>query len=271
VPHKIITIYCFFDELLKAHRHKDHCQATVTTAEIMTVALVAAEFFTGNQQAALDFLVSHRYIKPLSKSRFNRRLHAIDPILWQAALFVLAQVHQATNPDKIHIVDTFPVPVCRNIRIKRCKIYQNEAFRGYCASKKEYYFGLKVCVVITASGQPVEVLLAPGSTADIETLRRLGLDLPEASTLFGDSGFLDKPFETALQEEADIALVVPRRKNMKEQLPGWLQYICQAYRKRVETTFSQMAERFARSIHAVTPRGFELKVFLTVLAVSILP
>ncbi len=144
MPVKIITIYCFFEEFLNALGHRDDPQARLSTAEIMTIALVAAEFFTGNQQAALDFLTSHGYIPSFSKSRFNRRLHRLPETLWQQALFVLAQMHQKSNPDRVHVVDTFPVPVCHNIRIKRCKLYRDEAFRGYCASKKQYYFGLKV-------------------------------------------------------------------------------------------------------------------------------
>ena len=58
MPETIITIYCFLDELLKAVGHRDDPQARLTTAEIMTIALVAAELFTGNQQKALDFLTS---------------------------------------------------------------------------------------------------------------------------------------------------------------------------------------------------------------------
>jgi DDE family transposase len=270
VPEKIITLYCFFDELLKALGYRDDPQAKLTTAEIMTIAAVAAQFFTGNQQAALDFLSSHGYILPFSKSRFNRRLHALPEALWQFALFVLAQIHQRTNPQRVHIVDTFPVPVCRNIRIRRCRIYQEEAFRGYCASKKEYFFGLKVCLIVTESGEPVEMLLSPGSTADITALRCMELNLPSQSTLLGDSGFLDTEFEAALREQANVNLVVPRRANMKEQLDGCLEYICRLCRKRVETTFSLLAERLARSIHAVRPRGFELKIMLTVLTFSIL-
>jgi hypothetical protein len=270
VPEKIITLYCFFDELLKALGHKDDVQAQLGTAEVMTIALVAAEFFTGNQQKALDFLSSHGYIKPFSKSRFNRRLHRIPETLWQMALFVLAQMHQKTNPERVHIVDTFPVPVCHNIRIKRCKLYRDEAFRGYCASKKQYYFGLKVSVIVTEAGEPVEVLLVPASTADITALRCMDLHLPEGSTIFGDSGFLDIGFESALRAEAGLNLVVPRRSNMKEQLDGCLEYVCCLSRKRVETTFSQLTQRLARSIHAVTPRGLELKVMLTVLAFSLL-
>jgi hypothetical protein len=116
MPEKIITIYCFFDELLKALDHRDDPQAKLSTAEVMTIATVAAELFTGNQQKALDFLSSHGYIPAFSKSRFNRRLHAIPEALWQLCLSALAQAHQASNTDKVHIVDTCPLPVCRNIR-----------------------------------------------------------------------------------------------------------------------------------------------------------
>ncbi len=170
----------------------------------------------------------------------------------------------------MHVVDTFPVPVCPNMRIKRCKIYRDEAFRGYCASKKEYFFGLKVCLIVTEAGEPIEMLLVPGSTADISALRSMDLNLPEGSTLFGDSGFLDLVLERALREEAGLNLVVPRRSNRKEQLDGCLAFICGVRRRRVETTFSQLTQRLARSIHAVTARGFELKVMLTVLAFSLL-
>ena len=137
MPEKIITLYCFFDELLQAAHHRDDRQSQLSTAEVMTIAAVAAEFFTGNQQVALVFLSSHGDIKPFSKSRFSRRLHKIPEALWQLALSVLAHIHQSAqsaNAHSLHIVDTFPVPVCRNIRIRRCRIYKGNAFRGYCAS-----------------------------------------------------------------------------------------------------------------------------------------
>ena len=40
------------------------------------------------------------------------------------------------NEAGVYIVDTFPVAVCDNIRIGRCKIYQGEDYRGYKPSKK---------------------------------------------------------------------------------------------------------------------------------------
>ena len=89
---KIITIYCLCADFLVAYGYRDDPQAQMTTAEVMTVALVAAEFFVGNQQRSRIFLYEHGYIPDmLSKSRLNRRLHAIPDTLWQALFALLAE------------------------------------------------------------------------------------------------------------------------------------------------------------------------------------
>ncbi len=52
--------------------------------------------------------------------------------------------------------------------------------------------------------------------------------------------------------------------------PAHLSYLCQHWRKRIETTFSTLTGWLGRRLHAVTPQGWEHKVFLTVLAYAIL-
>ena len=64
-------------------------------------------------------------------------------------------------------------------------------------------------------------------------------------------------------------MVAQHRKNSKTPLPVWVSYIAKRERKRIETVFSQIATAFGRTVHAVTAKGFELKVFLTVLAFTI--
>ena len=115
----------------------------------------------------------------------------------------------------------------------------------------------------------MEVALAPGAEADIAAFRQMTLDLPEGARVFADAAYLDGGYARAAGEAAGIALVAQRRGNSLDPLAPWVAYLCERTRKRVETTFSQIAARFARSIHAVTARGFELKVFLTVLAYAI--
>lgn len=267
---KIITIYCLCADFLQAYGHKDDPQVQMSTAEVMTVALVTATFLVGNHQASRLFLWEHGYIPTmLSKSRLSRRLHAIPDTLWQALFALLGEIAQQTNATQEYIVDSCPVPVCDNIRIARCHLYQGKEHRGYCASKRRYFFGLRVHLLITATGKPVEVLLAPAAEADIRAFRCLGLDLTAGAEVYLDAAYGDYRFEDTLRQVADITLAAQRKKNSKRPHPGWVNYLCEQKRKRVETTFSQITERFARSIHAVTARGFELKVFLTVLAFAI--
>lgn len=80
----IITTYYLCDEFLKAVGHHDDQQVRLSTAEVMTIALVACAFLGGNIEASRSFLDEYGYIeKAISESRFNRRLHAIDPCLWR--------------------------------------------------------------------------------------------------------------------------------------------------------------------------------------------
>ncbi len=277
---QIIAIYCFCDDFLQSRKHKDVPQAKLTTAEVMTLSLVAVTLFNGNQDRCRCFFVEHGYIKKLSRSQFNRRLHQVPEVLWQSVFDVLAEVHQDANESQHYAVDSLPVVVCDNIRISRSRLYPRrrwgEAFRGFIASKKRYFYGLRVHLVVTTSGLPVEVMLAPGAEADISAFRRLQLGLPPEAHVFADAAYLDQheeallaDHEEALLADAGLRLVVPRRKNSKTPLPPWMSYIAKHERKRIETVFSQITAALGRQVHAVTPRGFELKTFLTVLAYTL--
>ncbi|KIC72436.1 hypothetical protein DB44_CI00030 [Candidatus Protochlamydia amoebophila] len=59
-------------------------------------------------------------------------------------------------------MDAFPVSVCRNIRIQNCRIYRGKEFRGYNASKRDYFYGLKVTVLASQDGCPFRVILCSG-------------------------------------------------------------------------------------------------------------
>jgi len=261
---QIITIYCACDDFLKSQQYSDSSQVQMTRAEVMTTALVSAYCFHGHQQNAQTFLKEHGYIPHmLSKSRFNRRLHQIPTAHWHEVLKQLAL------PDTVYIVDSCPVVVCDNIRIPRCRIYKEEQYRGYCASKRRYFFGLKVHLLTNAQGKPVEVLLTQGSCADSKGLKQMSLSLPPQATLYADKAYNHYAWEEELLAQKQIHLVPIRKKNSKRPHPQEVTAACRRVRKRVETTFSQIKAHFAHHIHAVTDKGFELKILLTVLAQAI--
>jgi hypothetical protein len=182
----------------------------------------------------------------------------------------LAALHHQANPEGEYLVDSCPVPVCDHLRIRRGKLDHGEDFRGYCASKKRYFSGLKAPLLVIAGGKPRDIVLNPGEVNDLPACKQMAWDLPAGPTLYADKGYTDYVLEDTLADVHRVELIAARKKNSKRPHPGDVVYLCQVLRKRVETTFSQIDQHFSRRIYAVTPRGFELKVFLTILAYSIL-
>ncbi len=265
----ITTMFCLCDDFLKANGCCDDRQCRVSTAEIMTVPLVAAAFFGGNLALTRRFLVVHGYFKQdLSASRFCRRLHAISQELWRTLFCLLGEVFVRCNSTANYVIDSLPIPLCDNIRIKHCRLFTGEEHRGYNASKKRFFFGLKVHLLVTGQGAPVEFVLTPGSTSDISAFKELELDLPDGSIIHADRAYTDYREEDLLQESAGILLQPQRKKNSKRALSLCQEFLGKPIRQQVEIAFSQITNLFPKHIHAVTAHGFVLKVVCFLLAYS---
>jgi hypothetical protein len=265
---QIIAIYCLCDDLLRYTGHREDPQVRMSDAEVMTTALVAVLHYGGNFAKACEFMAEYRYVPHrLSAGRFNRRLHRIREQF--LTLFALLGEHwKALNNDAIYAIDSFPIASCDNIRIRRSRRYRGEAYRGYIPSKKRYFYGVRLHLVVTQAGQPVEFFLTVGRDNDVSVLDCYDLDLPEGAAVYADAGFTDYELEDVL-DPAGIELKVMRKVNSTRAVPAWESYLRHTFRKIVETAGNEVTRRFPKSIHAVTQQGFELKVVLFVLALSI--
>jgi hypothetical protein len=266
---KIIATFCLCDDLLKAMHHQEDRQCQMNDAEIMTTAFIASLFFRGNHESARAMLQQHGYIPHMvSKSRFSRRLHRIKDLF--IILFdFLGKIWKTLNTDAIYVIDSFPIAVCDNMRIRRSKIYSDENFRGYQASKKRYFYGLKIHLMVTHDGQPVECFLTPGGFGDVDALKYYAYELPDGSIIYADKAYNDYEIEDLLHEVDHIQLIPIRKKNSKRALPPYISFVQRYHRKRVETAGSLIEQLLPKSIHAVTSQGFELKVALFVIASSL--
>jgi uncharacterized protein YqgQ len=266
---KIIATFCLCDDLLRAIGHQESPQCHMNDAEVMTTALVAALFFRGNHECARVMLKQYGYIpQMLGKSRFSRRLHRVKSVF--VILFdLLGYTWKNLTSDSIYIIDSIPIAVCDNIRIPRAKIYHDEDHRGYQASKKRYFYGLKIHLMVTSDGQPVECFLTHGGCGDVDALKCYAYDLPYGSVIYADKAYNDYDIEDFLKEVGHIELLPMRKKNSKRALPPYVCFVQSYYRKRVETAGSLIEQLLPKSIHAVTSQGFELKVALFVIAYSL--
>ncbi len=215
---QITTIYCLTDDWLRCQNHREEKHCKLSNAEVLTIAIVAARFFKANFETAHAFMLEYGYIKQrLSPGQFNRRLHRLTGIL-EVLFERLAQVWKQTEDETIFVLDSCPVSVCDNIRIPRCKIYQNEAFRGYSSSKKRYFYGLKVHMMVNQSGRPVEVFLTPVSASDTAELKNFHFNLERGSTVYGDKAYNEYETEDLLNEVEGINLLPIRKSNSKRKL-----------------------------------------------------
>lgn len=266
----IVAIYCLCDDLLKAFHHPADSQQQMTDAEVMTTAIVAALYFQGNFELARYLLSSPLYIpRMLSRSRFNRRLHRIQNLF--VCLFqTLATVWKNLNGESIYVIDSFPLIVSENCRVSRSKIYRGQSsYWGYQASKKRFFYGVKLHLMVTEKGEPVEFFLSPASFADVKGLEVFPFEIKEGSLVYGDKAYNDYDIEDWLMEGANIRLLPLRKNNSKRSVPAYVEFVQRIKRKVVETTGSLLSQLLPKSIHAVTPEGFELKLMLFVLALSV--
>ena len=131
---RTIEIYCFIEDLLKAANHAEDSRRKFSDSELLTTAFVAMLFCGGNFDRARRFLKQSGLMPQLlSRSRFSRRLHCAAALL-EFIFEQFTEQEKQQNWEQTYLLDSFPVAVCDNIRIKRCRSIRNAKWRGYLAN-----------------------------------------------------------------------------------------------------------------------------------------
>lgn len=161
------------------------------------------------------------------------------------------------------MLDSFPVAVCHKMRhkhlgrIPRCKLLAGKAYHGRCASKRNWFYELKVQVVTTSGGIPVEFHLHAGGKSEQAGRRGLArwICSPAACSTPMPATPTTWPKPCSTRPAADG----PQKNSKCLHLPGQASLL-QHFRKCIETCFSQLTAHFPKQIHAVTAEGFALKI-----------
>jgi len=264
-----LAIYCFIDDFLKASGHREDCRVEVSDSEVITIAINAMLHFGGNFERSRLILTELGLIKRLlSRSRFSRRMNRLADLIYRL-FHQLGAVLKELHWESRYLLDSFPVAVCDNIRIKRCRIIQDEQYRGLMSSKRRFFYGVRVQIMATSDGIPLEFCILPGACWDLQGMAQLALDLPVEAQLFVDAGYNFYEWEDYLQEIENLKLQVPRKKNSKRGREPWLEIYKSLVRKYIETTIGEISKLFPKKIHATNLNGFLLKIALFLFAYQI--
>jgi DDE family transposase len=266
----IIGIYVVIEETMRTLGHASHRLAGVSDAEVLTVAVVAAAFFANHHARTLAVMRATGYLpRALSTSRFSRRLHALAD--WLALLLdVLGDLFtqgQAVIAD--FVIDSMPIPVCKRVRARRCRTVQGRAYCGYCAAKKEKFFGWRLHLVCTTTGLPVAFTLLPGGWHDLTPIHELTVGLPAGAWVYGDKGYNSAPDEAVIRATGGGVLVPLHKDNM---VPNTRAEQCglRTFRLTIETLNSQLTAMGLGHLHVRSVAGLEIKVHASLLALACL-
>jgi hypothetical protein len=263
---KIIGIYCFVDDLLKQIGHPEDIRRKVSDSEIITTAMVSALYFGGHLDNGRHMMQMTGMIpEMIDKSRYCRRLHRLDSLLFML-FFQVGQHIKAIAGASDYVIDSFPVAVCDNIRIARSRMLKGKQWRGKQCSMHRYFYGVKVQVLTTSSGIPVEFCFVPGSESDVQALKKLPMTVAAESNIYADSAYTDYTIEDDMKDADFIHLLVQRKSNARRKDEPWIRFLKEHMRKGIETTFSMLKGLFLRKIHAVTFKGFLLKLIMFIVA-----
>jgi hypothetical protein len=261
-----IAIFCICDEVVRVSNIIDDPQNKMTTSEIMTFALISALHYQCDyHKSRLVSMALRLFPNILSHSRLIRRVHAIPKRIWLMVFYAL-KMYLRKEVSDYFIVDSFPLKAYEGHKSFRAKIFRDKAYHGYSASRKTYFFGIKVHMIVDDEGIPIEFCFTAGSTSDIEGLKQLPCELPVGSTLLGDKAYTSYVLEEDFKEMLGVKFLVKRRRNLKRQNTKSQEFIIKQKRNLIESVFSSIVSRMPRYIRAKTESGFFLKVLLFIIA-----
>lgn len=260
----IIHVFCLIDDLyqdllLTCKVRKSGYSPILADSEMISM-LIVGEFlgFSDNKKIWLYFKSHYLgYFPNLDYVRykiFNKQATC----LWNVIRVIHRNLLLKIGEWNLYLADGIPFPVCHLARANSSRLFKDKVARHYCAAKKEHYYGFKILLVTTESGIPIDYAIDAANVD--ERILLTNTSIPADSTVIADKGFISEELALSLQQQANITLLTPKRKNMLQQISGKLANTITSIRKRIETTISQLTESFsinttkARSFHGLLGR-----------------
>ena len=190
----IITVFCWVEEHLEAllgdHRLRQRGFAPkLADSEVITLEVVGEFLGLDTDVGIWKYFRRHWpswFPRLGSRTTFAQQAANLWVVKQRLHRHLLIDLGAATDP--MGLVDGCPLPVCVLTRMPRCRLFSEVADLGYCAAKKQYYYGLHGHLLITFNG----VITACAVTSATGDEREALWELTEGfqGLLVGDKGYL---------------------------------------------------------------------------------
>jgi hypothetical protein len=221
--HKITDIFCFVDEFYKeflrvtdghiiGNKAKKPC--IMSGSEVITIVILFhISGFRTFKHFYKFYVQQHMKEEFPNTVSYNRFVELQKTYLLPLCLLVkTCCLGPCTG---ISFIDSTPVRVCNNKRIKRNKVFKGIASTG--KSTMGWFYGFKLHLVVNDKGEVIDFQITQAHVDDRDRLKADTLLKKIFGKLYGDKGYVGAQI-TSLLFDKGIHLVTGIRNNMKNQL-----------------------------------------------------
>ncbi|MFN8662125.1 MAG: hypothetical protein U0075_09560 [Thermomicrobiales bacterium] len=241
----MVGVYCLIDETLAGITNGRRLRQRgpdplLSDAAVLTMEVIG-EFLGLDQDAAIFAHFRRHYaawfppLRCIHRTTFTR--HAAN--LWAIKAQIWTQVVTAVSRDpEVALIDSFPMPVCRFARARRCRLFDGEAAFGHDAGARQTFYGVRYQPAGVAGRQRGG---CPGSGQCVRARSRRGPGRAHHRLPDWGSQRLSPLLTDALAADG-VCLLAPYRKASQDPDPSRSHYLSHI-RYRIETVFGQLVER----------------------------
>ena len=246
---QLAVVYCLVDDRFKTEKNggqwrKSNHHSKGTDAEIMAVALRQSYFGTATLKRTYLLVKANDPQAFPHLPGYKQWLARWQQVSFQLGVLLESVPVPLTDLDEIYLIDSFPINLCQALRHGRVNLLRDEgAYFG--KGSKGWFFGFKVHVVTTRTGQIMGAVLLSTSYDDRAGARMLASLLAEGSLALADLGSRGAKFQREMYEEEGVLFLT--RADLASQS---LKIMQAKLRVRVEGVFSSLWERFATRVYA---------------------
>jgi hypothetical protein len=194
---------------------------------------------------------------------FIQRINKISHLFEVLVERLMAMFPVKQQPDLPALMDAFPIILARQGRRFKARVAQEIASsKGYCATKKLYYYGVKLHMIgqHQPGALPIPMCLGitDAGTADIKVLDDIEKDFPLNSRLFADKAY--QRGKKPICDKEQFILFTPVKKEKGQEIldatDRLLSKAISSVRQPIESLFNWIEEKTKLQI-ASKVRSFE--------------
>ena len=242
---KITDIYSIVDEFCKDFEkfsepfllgNKPKKKPRMTTSEVITITLLFhLSGFRTFKHFYIYYVQKHMIQDFPQTVSYNRFVELMQTALMPMTMF--AKTCCLGKCTGISFVDSTPIRVCKNKRIKRNKVFKDIATTG--KSTMGWFHGFKLHIIINDKGELLSFCVTQANVDDREPLKNESFLKAIFGKLFGDKGYISEKLSQLLFVDG-IQLITSIRNNMKNSLMEMSDKILLRKRSIIETVNDEL-------------------------------